>query len=422
MFGIKRRIKNNFLSTLRFWLGKTLTPDYFPQEPVFPLFIKLRLWLLKGELKKIKSKTDKFFSHLAPYPAPIAIDVWRQFLLYNPNNLGNWSISSLPKKQLFGTRVFEKEVIWKMIDLYGGRKENLEGYITSGGTEGNIFSAWVGRNYLEKEGVDKEKICLVKTSLTHYSIEKASDIVGIPTFITPLNSKNWGMDIDCFAKTIQSLHKRGFRGFLLPLTLGYTVTGTADPYLEICLKIREIKKKIKNIKFFVWLDAALNGLIEPFLNSRFSPFALPEVQTVLTDFHKLGLAPYPAGIILYRTQLRSLIEKNIPYLAEKDNTLLGSRPGISAVACWSAIETIGKSGAKELIEKNLAKKKRWVTSVRKTQKATIKRIISPPRSLTVALILKQKTITDWNISKMRLVFERKIKTYRIATFFFLWTN
>ena len=145
---------------------------------------------------------------------------------------------------------------------------------------------------------------------------------------------------------------------------------------------------MKNINFFVWIDAALNGLIEPFLNDKFAPFSHSEIQIILTDFHKFGFVPYPAGLVLYRKNLRKFIEKSVDYLKEKDNTVLGSRSGISAVACWAAIHSLGITGYKKIIDECLAQKTLFLDKINKS--AGIE-FISHPRSINGGIILKSQT-------------------------------
>jgi len=212
------------------------------------------------------------------------------------------------------------------------------------------------------------------------------------------------------------------KGFLIPLTLGYTVTGTADPYERICIEIKKLKEQY-GVEFFVWMDAALNGLIEPFLNKKFSPFELSEIQIFLTDFHKFGFVPIPSGVVLYRRRLRNLIEKQIDYLDEKDNTLLGSRSGIAPVACWTIINTLGKSGFKKIIKRNLNKKQQFM-SICKNRHLSI---INSERSLNCGIILKDMALFDkkfsnkygLNFRKMKLMFISKNSEYNIAKAFFL---
>jgi len=417
MFGIKTFFKNNI------FYPKFLFPKEngkFPEKPVSKLRIEARL---QGVLNKLKNqKKYSGIGNLITFPHREAVRAWHKLLPYNPNNLGNWSIKGLEPNQ--ETATIERELICQMVDLYHGDKKNLEGYVTSGGTEGNIFSAWVGRKFLEGKGIKKEKIYLIKTSLTHYSIEKAADIVGVKTFITSLNEGTWGMDVGDFEKSVKDLIKKGYKGFLVSLTLGYTVTGTFDPLEAICHEISKLRKRHKGVEFFVWVDAALNGLIEPFLNDKFRPFTLSEIQTFLVDFHKFGFTPIPAGIILYRKELRQLIEKPIDYLNEKDNTLLGSRSGVAPVACWIIINYLGKLRFKSLI---LKKKKVMKTFIKKFSNEKNIKLVSYPNSLSLALVIKNKKLAHERLINKyglhfiatKIKFENNTKDLLMAKVFFL---
>ena len=151
--------------------------NFLPKEPFSNRVMKKMISELKSELNKFRRKNSP--AYLLKYPPKIAVETWQQIIPFNPNNLGNWSIAG--KEKLYGTRLFEQKLIKQMTNLYHADGQNLEGYMTSGGTEGNIFSAWVGRKYLEKN-INSKQICLVKNSLTHYSITKAADIININSF------------------------------------------------------------------------------------------------------------------------------------------------------------------------------------------------------------------------------------------------
>lgn len=420
MFGIKTFIENNILYP-EFLFPKDT--NKFPEKPIPKIQVQARLFGVLNKLKRQREHSQ--VGNLLTFPRKEAISAWKALLPYNPNNLGNWSIERI--KPVLETAKIERELIYKMIDLYHGERREIEGYVTSGGTEANIFSAWLGRKYLEKRGIGKDKICFIRTSLSHYSIEKAADIIGVPTFITPLSKKSWAIDVDSLDKTVDRLGKRGFRGFLLPLTLGYTLTGTVDPYKETCLRIRGLKRQIKEIDFFIWMDAALNGLVEPFLNEKFRPFAYPEIQAFLTDFHKFGFVPYPAGIILYRSNLRKYIERPIDYLAENDNTVLGSRSGISAVAIWAAIHSLGKRGYRDIIKHCQVCKEKFIKNMIKFYPET--RIVSSDKSISGGIVLKSlgsrklREFLERELSlhpaNITIQFAKKRKKMTIYKFFFL---
>ena len=112
----------------------------FPERGTSKLRFNLKLYSLVNELSEWKLKEKIGWFHSTPHPA--VVKVWEKLLKYNPNNLGNWSIGG--RKSFGGTRMIERELIKAMVDLVGGRTGEWEGYVTSGATEANIFSARVG--------------------------------------------------------------------------------------------------------------------------------------------------------------------------------------------------------------------------------------------------------------------------------------
>jgi len=374
----------------------------FPQRGTNKFKIKLKLWF-DGYLNRTYDGVR--IGSLSSPVLKVASDAWKVFFPSNPNNIGNWSIPL--KRKLYGTQKYEKEFIKEMIDFYQGDNKKIEGYITSGATEGNIYSVWVGKKYLANY-FPKEKVCLVKTSLAHYSIDKAADITGIPLFNCPIDKSSWSIDHQALIKTVEKLKKKGLATFLLPLTLGYTLTGTNDD-IEQVVKIVSKLEKTNKIKFFVWIDAALNGLITPFIKKNFTPFSNQMIRTFVCDFHKFGGAPYPAGFILYQKKLRKLVERDINYLRVKDNTLLGSRTGMPAAACWAIIHHYGKEGFRKRIQKGINLKNNFIKQIRANFSDV--EIISSKESLQVALIFNnfKKHSLPKNIEKKYSLFPSKVK-------------
>ncbi|MDP2649453.1 MAG: pyridoxal-dependent decarboxylase [bacterium] len=393
-------------------------------EAVFPAK-KMPLWKTRIRLNNISDQLKKrgmlnLVGELYNLPSQNAVEIWKQFLPQNPNHLGNWSKTR--RKKLFATFQLEKEVILQMTSLLKASSNDIEGYMVSGATEGNIFSAWMGRKYLEKF-VEKDKICLVKNDLTHYSVKKAADIIGINDFNTPIDNNKWNTDLISLEKTIESLYKQGYRGFLIPLTFGYTVGGSNDDYKATCLLLEKFKRERKDLHFFVWIDAALSGLIMPFMSNNFEPFNNKQIQTFILDFHKFAGIPYPAGLILYRKNLRKLIEKNIPYLKEKDSTLLGSRTGISAVCVWATIQLFGKEGFKRLINNCLKRKEEFLTKVKREYSYV--KIISEKNSVQAAIIVKKPLPKDFcqkyglSLIRYQLSFKDNKQAIKLYKLFFL---
>lgn len=394
----------------------------FPHEPSPEYYIRTKMNILKDEL--VKRDVTRNIGSLYTLPHSAATNIYKQLIDLNPGNLGRWTDD---ESKTSSTTKIEYEVIHKLIELYHGDHSSLTGYVTTGGTEGNIFTMWSGVKFLEQYCPVKS-ICVLKSSLTHYSVHKAGDICRLPQYIVPLNNKTWNIDSLGFTSTIQSLHKKGFRGFILPLTLGYTSTGTSDDIAAITRKATEFEKNLPGTKFFIWIDAALNGLILPFLKDTFLPFHTPLIQALVVDFHKFGMVPYPAGVVLFNKLLAQLIENPIDYLAETDSTLLGSRSGIPAASIWIMMHTLGKKGYKNIAKRQLSIKRYFISQL--TQLFPTITVITQPSSLTCGVIFHNFThqrlhnrIEDkYSLypGKTDLVFyPRNTQTHILYKFFFL---
>lgn len=340
------------------WLYRT-PAEKFPDTSSDTLRVLARLHAVRNELGERSVANN--LGALYTLPHPLAAKTYALFLDQNPNHLGHWA--DKPPQQGATIRL-EYEVIRAMTDLYGATGKHLTGYITSGATEGNIFSVWLGKTYLSRFS-PPEKIRVLMTSLTHYSVRKAADICGVQSDIVGIHTPTWAMDPDSFLETARRLHKKGITGILLPLTLGYTSTGTSDDIAVISQAVTRLQKELPRLRIFVWIDAATQGLVTPFL-SDFRPFRDPNIQTIVVDFHKYGLVPYSAGILLYRRAMQTLIERPIEYLRETDATLSGSRPGAAAAAIWSMIQIMGKRGYRHIITTQMSNKKYFIRELMRT--------------------------------------------------------
>ena len=249
------------------------------------------LWLIKLYLAEIKSQVTKLeakqnLGWLLTASHPLARKVAADFMSLDQNHLGNWSIKGA---ELWSTRQLEKNVIEALIDLYHGQTQKLEGYFTSGSTEGNIYAAWQGRNYLRNfnsNSNSNSKIDLIGTQLSHYSIKKAADLLDLTFIASPLNSQAWNLDTAGLAETLAARYQAGRRGFLISLTHGYTQTGTSDDVEAVLRTLRKFKKIQPDCHFYVWIDAALLGFTTPFIE-KFTPFQKPEIGAVVVDFTNL---------------------------------------------------------------------------------------------------------------------------------------
>ena len=281
-------------------------------------------------------------------PSPISKRASTLATKYNVNNLGNTYTNRNHHQPLH--KQIEHQTIEQVKKLFKASNSTIEGYITSGGTEANLLLSWLGKQWLG----NKTKI-MITTDFTHYSIKKAAKILDIPLATAATNTHHWNIDSKSLTNVFETHIKKGVKHFLLPLTLGYSSIGTLDS-LENSIDIVQILTKKYSIKVFIWIDAASMGLPLSYLKKDFKPFMSPIIQGMVIDFHKFGQTPIPSGMVLYRKNLRKLIQTPIDYLEEDDVTISGSRPGSSAFSIWANLNSLQMHWSQEFTRLHELKK------------------------------------------------------------------
>lgn len=302
-------------------------------------------------------------------PLPAAIAAINQFLPIQANNIGFHTKAEPNEMGFEGTQALEKEYVYSLASLLGSEDPEVEidGYICSGGTEGNDHGIWLGRNWLWQNTKPIEKgvngIVVMTSFLTHYSVEKEfCRLLGEEDggqkakehlFVTLPTNENGQVDAAIVEKEVRNCHAKGFRRFLIVLTAGTINVGSIDRVSEIDEKLTELEEELgskkKPVGFYVHVDAAYGGLAIPFLhpNNKFG-FQNRHVHSMSVDAHKMGYVPYSAGVFLCRKNHLELTTTKAEYLySHSDSTVPGSRNGAIAAGCWAAMHSMGFVGYKE---------------------------------------------------------------------------
>jgi tyrosine decarboxylase/aspartate 1-decarboxylase len=285
---------------------------------------------LESKLRKdLTYDSGKILGSMCTSPHPLARKVYARFL---DRNLGD--------SRLFPALAeLEKETVQMLGTLLSNPKAS--GCITTGGTEGNTLALWTAR----KIGKKKQGEVIVPAS-AHYSFDKAADLLGLKIVRVRLNSE-FQVDVEVVKKAINP------NTIAIVGVAGTTGLGVVDPISK--LSDIAVEKDL-----FLHVDAAFGGFVLPFLKElgidvpNFD-FALPGVSSITIDPHKMGLAPIPAGGILFRNErLRRLITWNISYLAggeTEQSTFVGTRSGASVIAVWTLLKHLGKEGYRKIVSR-----------------------------------------------------------------------
>lgn len=255
--------------------------------------------------------------------------------------------TNLLDEEIFpNVKVLEEKAMRKIAGLFSN--PGAWGYITSGGTEGNIIALWVARK-LSGQGT------VIAPMSAHYSIDKACDLQQIKLLRVELD--------DDYRASVENIQEKASRKTIaIVTTAGTTALGVVDP-------IEEIAEIAEDNECFLHVDASFGGFVLPFLeNPPRWDFSVGGVTSIVADPHKMGLAPIPAGSVLFRKRgwLRA-IETEVPYLSKRSATLLGTRPGASAAAVWTALNSLGREGYKKIVKRCMGLTEKLADGIKKIE-------------------------------------------------------
>ncbi len=277
-------------------------------------------------------------SRTVGYPCNLDFDYTTllPFLSYSLNNVGDpFHESNLQSN----THEIEREVIHTFADLMRLPREQAWGYVTSGGTEGNMYGLYLAREMFP-DGV------VYFSQDTHYSAVKILRVLKVRNIM--IKSQDTGeIDYDDLRETIR-INRDAPVIFLA--NIGTTMKGAVDDVR----KVREILDDLAVTNHYIHADAALSGMILPFVDDP-QPYGFDAgFDSVSISGHKMIGSPLPCGVAVTRSEYVARIARSIEYVGVLDTTLAGSRNAITPLIMWYAWQQHGLDGYREIVAECLA--------------------------------------------------------------------
>ena len=233
------------------------------------------------------------------------------------------------------THQFEREVILHFAGLTGLDPDDAWGYVTSGGTEGNMYGLYLARE-LHPDGM------LYFSEEAHYSILKNARVLNLP-HTTVKRQADGEIDYDDL-RDMLTVHRD--RPAIILATIGTTMRGAVDDIPAI----REIIDELGIGEHYIHADAALSGMILPYVEDP-QPFGFDAgIDSISISGHKLIGAPLPCGIVVTRKHLVETLGRAVELVGVNDTTLSGSRNGLTPLMLWYAIHRHGDDGWRETVQ------------------------------------------------------------------------
>lgn len=271
-------------------------------------------------LEQLAADLREHSEHMLGYPLfvtpPMACDL-KPFFDYMLNNLGDPFVGS---RYLLNTFEFEREVVQDVAEICG--IENVWGYVTNGGSEGNLVGI---SSALEKY----PNAIVYHSKSSHYSIKQAIRITRAESREVAVQ---WDGSIDLTSFT-EALDVT--RPVIACLNVGSTMTGAIDDVEAVKLSC-DLSGAVNS---YIHLDAALAGFAVAAEGFGRSLFAKADSLTI--SGHKFLGCPFPCGVYLSRSAPN---REEVEYVGSTPTTLFGSRNAHAALAWWLGLRGLGKQG------------------------------------------------------------------------------
>jgi histidine decarboxylase len=282
---------------------------------------------LDNYIIQVKERAKNFIG----YPVSRDFDYSELYplLKYPLNNLGDPLVESTYD---LNSRSIEREVVQFFAELFKAPRDNSWGYVTNGGSEGNLYSIYVARE-LYPNGM------VYYSESTHYSVQKNIHLLNMPSIVIRAN-ENGEMDYNDLKDAIQ-LHRH--QPAIVIANIGTTMTEAKDD-------ISKIKATLKNSAIrshYIHCDAALAGTYLALLEATPKFSFADGSDSVAISGHKFIGSPIPCGVVIVKKSYKERIGQTIPYIGTLDTTITGSRNGHSPLFLWYAIKKLDRDGLKQ---------------------------------------------------------------------------
>ncbi len=256
-------------------------------------------------------------------------------LAFNANNVGDpFGFSRYQSN----THETEREVVRSIAELVRLPPDEAWGYVTAGGTEGNMYGIYVGREMLE------EPVAYFSQD-THYSVIKILHVLKIRNIMIR-SQDNGELDYDDLRESIRINRDSPA---LIVANIGTTMKGAVDD-LD---RIRSITEDLALTRVYIHADAALSGMILPFVDSP-QPFGFDSgIDSIAVSGHKLMGSPLPCGVVVTKREYTAQIGRAIEYVGALDTTLMGSRSAFTPMIMWYSLTKHGRDGLRRMVAQML---------------------------------------------------------------------
>lgn len=293
-----------------------------------------------------QTRLDEFWQHCLKnqyfnigYPENADFDYseLHRFLRFSINNCGDWGEHS---NYVLNSFDFEKEVMAYFSRLFDIRLEDSWGYVTNGGTEGNMFGCYLARELFPEA-------TLYYSKDTHYSVAKIVKLLRIKCRAVE-SLPNGEIDYDdLLAKIVADQERHP----IIFANIGTTMRGAVDNITLIQHRLQQAG--IPRQDYYLHADAALSGMILPFVDEPQAFTFADGIDSICVSGHKMIGSPIPCGIVVAKRENVERISVEVDYISAKDKTISGSRNGHTPLIMWAALRSHSQAQWRDRVRHSL---------------------------------------------------------------------
>lgn len=209
---------------------------------------------------------------------------------------------------------------------------------------------------MKQNAAKREDICIVCSEDSHYSMDKASNLLAIDIRKVPVDKDTRKVKEEGINKVIREAQNNGKKHFIVICNMMTTMFGSVDNIEAYTNQLTEL-----SCDFKLHVDGAYGGFYFPFTDENsLLTFNNPHITSFTLDAHKMAQAPYGTGVFLIRKgYMQNVNTSEASYVEGEDFTLIGSRSGANAIAVWMILVKNGPFGWQEKIY-ILQKRTEWM--------------------------------------------------------------
>lgn len=284
-------------------------------------------------LREFYSRIESLSPSLVGYPCSQDYDYPEvtPFLKFALNNIGDPFAESYFREN---TYEFEREVIRFFQKHLRAAEGDTWGYMTAGGTEGNLYGLYLARERFPG-GV------IYFSEHTHYSAAKIVRVLGARSIMIR-GQENGEMDYEDLREMLR-LHRD------VPPVIFANIGTTMHGAVDNLDRIKALLRELAITQYHLHADAALSGMILPWVDAP-QPFGFDAgVDSIAVSGHKFIGSPIPCGIVLARRRHVDRVARGVEYVGCMDTTIAGSRNALTPLILWCAIQRWGEAGLRRRV-------------------------------------------------------------------------